>query len=142
MTVDRNQLQGLEFDFALADEDGHVALFSTAGYGPVPRSALAAEDPAALPEPEAVLLSALHEIGSARLEGRGSGDCAEWPALGRRGVFVYDWRPNGGPYERVIVPEVAITREALAGSVASLISGVIAGCFSSRSSVQSPELGG
>jgi hypothetical protein len=141
MPVDRKQLLGREFDFAFGDEDGHVALFSTAGYGPVPKAALMAKGVEALPEPEQVMLANLSEIGSVQSEGRGPGQCAEWPALGRRGVYVYDWRPHSGPYERIIVPEIATTSNAVGSCVVSLLAGVMSGCFGRRSAVQPRELG-
>jgi hypothetical protein len=141
MTVDRNQLLGLEFDFALIDGDGHVALFSTAGYGPIPKNVLAAAEPSERADPQSVLLASLPEVGAARVEGRGPGTCTEWPALGCRGVFVYDWLAHDGPYERVIAPEVAIVRDDLSVVAAGLIAGAIGGCFDRLANVPGEELG-
>jgi len=56
-------------------------------------------------------------------------------------VYVYDWRAHSGPYERVVVPEIAITRDTLDRCVVSLLVGVMPGCFGHRSTVPPRELG-
>lgn len=38
MPIAREDFMGLELDFLAVDRDGHVALFCTAGYGPIPEA--------------------------------------------------------------------------------------------------------
>jgi hypothetical protein len=59
------------------------------------------------------LIAAMSETGGHRAEGRGRGACREWPLLGNRGVYVYDWKHWHGPYERIIVPNVPVCAIAL-----------------------------
>jgi hypothetical protein len=114
MPMTRDSLYGLEFDWLAFDADGHLALCSSAGYGEIPAVVLenTSEDDA-WNAAESLLLT-LPVIGEATAEGRGPGSCAEWPALASRGVFIFDWNHWRGPYERIVVPSVAVPRPQLA----------------------------
>jgi len=101
----REAVSRVEFDWWAADHDDHVAVFSTAGYGGIPVQVLDAygDEPT---EPElGHLLGQMTSKGGWREEGRGPGTCDEFRQLGAHGLFVFDWRPLSGPYERIIVPQ-------------------------------------
>ena len=83
---------GMEFDWVAADRNGSVALFSTAGYGPIPDGVLDQRDH--------------HSTMIARIE-----DLAEIPGStdlltynGPVPVYVYDWTVHSGPYCRAQTP--------------------------------------
>jgi hypothetical protein len=100
--VDRRVFFSVEFDFLAVDDDDHVAVFSSAGYGPLP---LAVLDQPEL-EQEAVeateLLPIVSNIKDAPI---GGGDYHFWLARVERGLFAYDWENTYGPYQRVAIPE-------------------------------------
>jgi hypothetical protein len=101
----REDVAGLEFDWFALDRDGHIAIFSTAGWGEIPTAVLEAsaadgDDSDA----EAALIERMPRIGEWRSEGKGPGGCREWTDLGMRGLYVFDWRHWSGPYERIVVP--------------------------------------
>ncbi len=80
----RQSLIGLEFDWLAVDGIGHLAVFSTAGWGPVPVSVLSHVD-----EEKQFL------------------DPTRPPAeVAMRGFYVYDWKHWNGPYVRVAKPKV------------------------------------
>jgi hypothetical protein len=115
----REDVWGIEFDWWATDQDGHIAIFCSAGYGPIPLAAL--EDPRATADADvaALLIDGLPSRGRWRAEGRGPGECREWVQLAERGLYVFDWAPYHGPYDRVVVPEVALTRSGLPDVIAS-----------------------
>ena len=49
MSLTRDDVQGIEFDWFAVDAKGHIALCSTAGYGEIPASVLAASTDEASP---------------------------------------------------------------------------------------------
>ena len=112
MPIPRELLLRVEFDWLAVDRCGHLAVVSTAGAGPIPAEVLKVGTERELTDPQSVI-EALPILGNARAEGRGPGECTEWIEAGRRGVFVYDWRLNGGPYERIIVPEAPLVASLL-----------------------------
>ena len=79
-------LTGTEFDWFAADRDGHVAFFSSAGSGIVPRSV------SSNPEAQLLLAKVVDELPRVtRVEvQRGADEIDEWHALAARGLFVYD----------------------------------------------------
>ena len=78
------------FDWAwlACDRDDHVAVFITAGAGPIPMAVLDSDLP--VEESEALILSlAPTTIARALISGC---DVTSFTALAQRGVFVYDWQ--------------------------------------------------
>lgn len=108
MALTRDDIADREFDWFLVDGDGHVALCASGGYGPIPAWVLQHSDPDDTPDDHREeLLQCLPEVGGCRVEGE-IGWCEEWPALARRGFYIYDWRLWHGPYQRIVVPTVPI----------------------------------
>jgi len=103
MAIPRENLSRVEFDWLALDRDGHVALVSTAAAGDIPARILDAVSEEDLFDAD-VFISGFPVVGRARSEGRGPGKCREWVEAARRGVFVYDWFPLSGPYERIVAP--------------------------------------
>ncbi len=105
MSLNPDEVRGGEFDWFAVDAKGHIALCSTAGYGEIPASVLAASTDEVSPiDCIEELVRTLPATGKAESQGRGPGSCEEWPALAQRGFFVYDWKHWDGPYERIVVP--------------------------------------
>lgn len=100
-----DELQGIEYDWLACDRDGHVALFSTAGWGCAPVGFV--DDTGA------------HDRGvDALLQRSASTSARESPVLPRhlvntwhlvaeRGVFAFDFDVDRGIYRRVAVPDTA-----------------------------------
>jgi hypothetical protein len=83
-------LWGREFDWLGIDRNGRVAVFSNAGYGPLPETVN--ERPA---DVDAALERAgeLPAIGSAgTVENSGGGDYSFWYCYSAKGFYTYDWR--------------------------------------------------
>jgi hypothetical protein len=139
LAVKPEDLHRAEFDFVVVDADGHVALFSTAGFGPVPESSLSLPDIAHLPDPEGALLQLLHIVGVGKPEGRGPGAAGDWLALGARGVFVFSWLPHQGPYERLVTPSRPVAFQELPQGVRTLVAATIAGSFSATRNLNPPS---
>jgi hypothetical protein len=99
---------GIEFDWLGVDGQGHVAVFTTAGYGPLPVNVdqhLADVD-AALD-----LVGQLPVIGAADNVVRRSadGDYSCWYAYSAQGFYAYDWQVWDGPYQRLSSPTVPVS---------------------------------
>ena len=107
VAVERRAFFGLEFDFLAVDDDDHVAVFSSAGYGPLPVAVL--DEPER--EQEAVEATELLPVVS-RVSAADIGSGFELP-FAERGLFAYDWEDTYGPYRRVATPETP----ALLGSM-------------------------
>lgn len=92
-----DELQGREFDWFAVDKHGRLAMFSTAGEGPMPA---------------AVLRSIVqHDAVSEAIETPNVGSELVWRDFGRAGLFVYDWaydryvrvaEPSGEPSPRLL----------------------------------------
>ena len=110
-------LWGREFDWLGIDCNGRVAVFSNAGYGPLP--ATVNERPA---DVDAALERAgeLPAIGSAgTVENSGGGDYSFWYCYSAKGFYTYDWRVEGGPYRRLFVTHCPNQHRPASGSTAS-----------------------
>jgi hypothetical protein len=83
-------LSGLEFDWFAVDHDGNLALFATAGEGFVP--APVAEH------------HGLHSDLSDSLTAPHHGTADVWSDYAAVGLFIFDWRLPGGPYEKRASP--------------------------------------
>jgi hypothetical protein len=118
MPTSRQETLGKEFDWFAIDSAGELAACSSAGWGEIPAIVLQQCTLADSPIQHIDRLIALMpEIGSHRAEGRGPGKCWEWPLLGNRGLYVYDWKHWHGPYERIIVPTVPMRADALCSEI-------------------------
>ena len=83
-------IQGVEFDWFAVDQFGHIALFATAGHGPVPASVL-------------VSLEAHDAIGET-IAVSGFGSSAIWQSYAQAGLYVFDWSDARACYVRVAEP--------------------------------------
>ena len=85
-----HDIQGIEFDWFVIDQRGCVALFATAGNGPVPASVLASS-------------GAHSAIGdSITVSGFGSPDV--WQSYAHAGLYAFDWSGSHSSYIRVAEP--------------------------------------
>lgn len=82
--------RGREFDRFALDDAGEVAVFATAGLGPVPAQVHAA--------------SAAHDAMGDRIAVTGWGTPAVWDSYARVGLFAYDWNDESRCYSRVGQP--------------------------------------
>ena len=86
---------GTEFDWIGADSSGILGIFSTAGSGPVPPTALERCDD------HSKIIQYIRETAGV----------PTWADLltyvGEAPIYVYDWEPNLGPYLRTRVPQGA-----------------------------------
>jgi hypothetical protein len=98
--VDRRVFFGLEFDFLALDDDDYVAVFSSAGYGPLPLAVLGDPDSVREAVEATELLPVVSEVEHARR----AGDWSFWLLRAERGLFAYDWDQSYGPYRRVVSP--------------------------------------
>ena len=101
--MDRQALEGGEFDWFAVDADGHVGHFSTAGFGPIPKAVLNEFDRVkGLDE----RLMALPVNGEAK--GHLPGTIDDWLEMARRGLYSYDWQHWKGPYRRAATPSLPL----------------------------------
>jgi len=84
------ELNGLEFDWFAIDRNGNLALFATAGEGFVP--GFVAEH------------YLFHLALSDSIEVPDYGTADVWKNYAAVGLFVFDWRVPGGPYEKRASP--------------------------------------
>lgn len=87
----RDEFIGLEFDWFAVDADGCVAIFSSAGYGPIPDPVFTHfDDQQAVGEQ---LCRLAHVAASAALQ-------QQFLAFAAQGIYAYDWMNTEGPYRR------------------------------------------
>ena len=89
--IEAADIAGREFDWYAVDDAGEVAVFATAGSGPVPplvRSSVQA-----------------HNEISDSLDVSGWGTPQVWESYSKVGLFAYDWHGANGCYVRMAVPE-------------------------------------
>jgi hypothetical protein len=113
---------GIDYAWVAVDAVGHLGIFTNAGIGPIPASVLADRETADRAES---LVEGLPERGSCEVL-----VSLPWPdyfvALGRRGIFAYDWqdvhrRANRTHcYEMLARPAVSVIVEELAGLIRAL----------------------
>lgn len=88
--TDRHDLYGFEFDWFALDQDLRPALFSSAGYGPIP---------------DAVLRhSQAHEARTQTLKVTKRGTPAVWKSYARAGLYAYVWEDSDNGYVRSACP--------------------------------------
>jgi hypothetical protein len=101
-----DEILGAEYDWLACDGDGHAALFSTAGGGYAPDEFLRDTDAHAAAI-RAVL--ACRATTSARFAPALAPKYENtWKLVAERGLFAFDADVNGGPYQLVAAPDVAI----------------------------------
>lgn len=84
------EMEGFEFDWFATDRDGCVALFATAGSGPIPKAVLDVAE--------------AHSAVGDSLEVTGLGTTAVWHSYSRAGLYAYDWSDVQGCYVQVAEP--------------------------------------
>lgn len=126
MGIARYDVRRIEYDWLAADSHGHLALCSTAGSGQIPKEVLEAEDDhlsLQITVHSAVL--SLPVMTEAHAEGKGPGTCSEFLEFARRGLFVFDFEPSSGSYQRIVRPTTPLTMHPTA-LPAIIINGI---CF-------------
>lgn len=115
---------GIELDWLGVDQRGHVAVFTTADYGPVPDNVNL--------DPNEVdgAIEHLHRLpltseADQIIKPASDGNYADWYSYSVQGFYAYDWHRQHGPYIRLSVPTVPIaitslplTMQAAAGHAA------------------------
>jgi hypothetical protein len=98
-----HEFSGLEFDWLACDQDGFVAMFSSAGFGPVP------EDAVHLASVRGALegIMALPVTGQATSIG-GTTTPDDWIAAAQRGLFAFDWTHARDRYQLEALPSRAV----------------------------------
>lgn len=129
MPISRQDVLLKEFDWFATDSAGELATCSSAGWGEIPAIVLQQCTLADSPmEHIDRLIAVMPEIGGHRVEAHGPGTCQEWPLLGNRGLYVYDWG-HGSTYERIIVPTVPVRADTLCSEILALLRGVTVSQF-------------
>jgi hypothetical protein len=95
-----HEFSGLEFDWLACDQDGFVATFSSAGFGPVPDAAIQIVD--SLDEALDRIKALPTTGGSTSISGRTDPD--DWIARARRGLFAFDWAHMRDRYQLEALP--------------------------------------
>jgi hypothetical protein len=113
MALSPDDIVGLEFDWLAVDRTGSIALLCSGGWNSVPAEALLVASPGEPLISRSPVLAALPEVCGFRTEGPGLGWCREWPALGRRGFYVYDSDQATGSYRCIIVPLAPVLASSL-----------------------------
>lgn len=107
---------GFEYNWLDRDEDGHVALFTTAGAGYAPKAFL--RDTDAHYDAIQTVLALPASTTALFFPDVGEGCINTWQLVAERGLYAYDSNPNGGPYDRVAAPQNPVRIETLPESVA------------------------
>ena len=82
--------QGTDFDWFGVDDAGQIAVFATAGCGPVPAQVRAEAE--------------LHDAVGDQIALAGWGTSAVWDSYAKVGLFAYDWDDQRHCYLRVAQP--------------------------------------
>jgi hypothetical protein len=106
--VNRQVIEGGEFDWFAVDCEGHIGHFATAGFGPVPSAVLARLDELRKLDERVLSLPAIGEA-----TGHLSCVIDDWLDMARRGLFAYDWQHWSGPYLRAATPSAPILIDQL-----------------------------
>lgn len=106
---------GIEFDWLMIDQLGHVALCTNAGFGDIPDQVLAGgyHRCAEMQDVLGQIPNLLPLRGSRSKCWRLRPLPDELIDLGQRGLYFYDWRHWSGPYKRIIRPKVPLAAAEL-----------------------------
>ncbi len=110
---------GIEFDWLGVDREGHVAVFTTAGYGPVPADVnqhLADVDAAFDRVKELPVTGSADNI----MQRSADGDYSDWYTYSAKGFYAYDWQVWDGPYQRLSTPTVPISISQLPAALLAI----------------------
>lgn len=132
----RDDLYGIEFDWFAVDRDGHPALFSSAGYGPIPEVAMRACDE------QHRLLDWLKQAGPGSRQTRELDGCGEELSVyASHGFYCYDWKHWEGPYLLLARPEAPALMRDLRPEIAEIVRKVrFTGlCFVKESAIRPEE---
>lgn len=110
---------GTEFDWLAVDEAGEVAVFSSAGYGPVPLAVMAI---AGMLNDEYEKLRCLPVVSPCAEHPEGPGNYADWIRFAEGGLYGFDWRLWDGPYVRLTAPGEPLRFDDLPRELAELAS--------------------
>lgn len=83
-------IRGREFDWFAQDQGGAIAIFATAGVGPVPQLVLSGTE--------------AHDSLSGAIPMSGWGSLRVWESYASAGLYAYDWDDVKGHYLRVAEP--------------------------------------
>ena len=97
MSIYEEEIEGREFDWFAIDSEGNIALFSTAGEGPVPK--LVTES------------YGEHDAISELFDSPNWGSSEVWSDYAALGFYVFDWNLHGGPYKREREPTKSMNPE-------------------------------
>lgn len=135
------EIEGVEYDWLSVDEDGCVALFSTAGAGYAPAEFL--RDTDAHDQAIQTVLSLPRTTDAKFSPDLAEGLANTWQLVAQRGLYAYDCDPNGGPYRLVAAPVAPIRVDALPAAVASVAARISCNLrFETHAVVTSEMLGG
>jgi hypothetical protein len=113
-----------DFEWYAADASGQLAVFTSAGLGPIPQSVFSSRDA------YVALVSFLENrplSPMCTLNPNAEGDLWFWAESARRGLFGYDWNAPAGsrtaraPYRWIATPEVSLSVDALPPSIARYV---------------------
>lgn len=97
MSTYEAELEGREFDWYAIDNEGNLALFSTAGEGLIPAMVIDNYQ--------------IHDDVSEAIEAPNWGSSEVWSDYASLGMYVFDWDLPGGPYQRERVPTKDMSQE-------------------------------
>jgi len=98
--TNKHPRSGIEFDWIAADQDGNIALMSTAGYGNCPTN-------------EFVWMENMDQLADAIAALSEPPTDDPLTARSTKGPIIYDWRHWNGPYVRIHIPGSIITTSIL-----------------------------
>jgi len=101
---------GVEYDWLASDNDGYMAFFASAGFGPLPSPLLELGDS---------IFDIIESVAKLPVRGRAeivldSGNVFDWIAMAERGFYSYDWDNINKKYRLVARPTIPIKLEGVA----------------------------
>ena len=96
-----------EFDWVASDSKGKVAIFSTAGKGPIPVNV--SEDGEFLEE----IIETIRQLPACckAIQVSDCGHCTDWLEVSKRGFFGFDWDSRRKGYRLISLPESPLKLE-------------------------------
>ena len=118
-------IEGREFDWFARDQAGALAVFATAGSGPVP--------------PSVLRCTAAHDAVGDAIPVSGWGSTQVWQSYAAAGLYAYDWDGTDHLYRKVAAPVDALLPE-IAAFVAEMSLPICAARFSKSLEVRLGDL--